>query len=360
VSSSLQKKLREAVLKSQRWFLHKTGLMMVSRKLWISPELDQWIRDFKPDVIYATTGDICKLNFIAAVTERYGAKLAIHIYDDFVNSRHQYTAFPVYWRKRLDRAFRRVVDLASLHLSISEKMAREYTLRYGRRFFAYHNPIDPSIWISSTPKVSTSIAENVRVSADISMEAPFTFVYAGKVNQDTQEPLLLFISACDRLRQAGHPVQIKIYSPYPPAEVQMRLGGEACSGVFMGRVSYTNLPDIFRQADALLLPLDFSDETVRYIRLSMLTKATEYMIAGTPIFLFAPGAIAVSEYLLEHDAAFHADSPERLESDILSFIRDEPGRRRIARNGFKLGIERHMQEQVGRQLRDQLSQLCCD
>ena len=66
----------------------------------------------------------------------------------------------------------------------------------------------------------------------------------------------------------------------------------------------------------------------------MLTKVTEYMISGTPIFLFATHNIAVTEFLLKHDAAFHADDPDSLAQAILSFVENTDMQKRVSQNAL--------------------------
>jgi glycosyltransferase involved in cell wall biosynthesis len=58
-------------------------------------------------------------------------------------------------------------------------------------------------------------------------------------------------------------------------------------------VPYKELPRVFAEADILILPYDFSDESIRFIKYSMPTKAPEYMISGTPVIVFAPDVTAI-------------------------------------------------------------------
>ncbi len=49
-------------------------------------------------------------------------------------------------------------------------------------------------------------------------------------------------------------------------------------------------------ADALLLPVNFSDESVRFIRYSMPTKVPAYLTVGTPILAYGPTETAQVNY----------------------------------------------------------------
>jgi glycosyltransferase involved in cell wall biosynthesis len=340
--TGLRAKVQAIVSNLLSGFLRLTGFSFVSRQFRVSPELESWVQAFEPDLIYTSTGDINKLEFAAEIKRHFKTSLALHILDDYVNSSYEETVFPRYWKRRLDSTFRRVLESVDLPLAIGDKMAGEYSEKYGKPFYGFHNPIDPKVWVQDT--------EEQALTADEASTGEFTFLYAGKVNRDTVEPIIHFMDAVDVLVAQGHAVRLQICSPYPFERIY-RLLGERAKSVYHGKVPYADLPATFRNADALLLPLDFSEATIRYIRLSMLTKATEYMISGSPIFIFAPAELAVSEYLMKHDSAFHCGDPVGLEAAILEFMNDPAGRVRIAANAVRCASEDHVIELVGERLR---------
>jgi glycosyltransferase involved in cell wall biosynthesis len=422
---------KDLILKVQRWYLQKTGLMLVSRKFRISPEFEQWVRDFDPHLAYCVTSDLCKLEFFSEVLQHFGIKGCIHVFDDFLASKHGHTLFPRYWKNRLDRTFRRACQQSTLHLAIGDKMADEYTERYGHTFYGFHNPIDPSIWLAERGQIddgesrrrsagdgeamadsgseqSSVIANSEELMANgeeiiakdndspsaishppsndlvvppsairhppsnppttenkptetpypisyiPSSESVFRFLYAGKINKDTVGPIKRFMEAVERLNKAGHRISFKIHSPYPFDEIKLILG-EGAEKVYGGKLPYAELPAAYRAADGLLLPLDFTEATIRYIRLSMLTKVSEYMISGTAIFCFAPKEVAATEYLIEHDAGVHCGDPEQVEQAILDFIRDGESRCRVAANAVERARQHHLMGQVNERFRGLLT-----
>ncbi len=331
-------RLRQTLLSLQLAYLNNTGLALVSKRFRISAEFEKWIDNFGPDILYVSVGDICKMDFLSGIQDRLGVPMAVHIFDDYVDSKYQYTFFKNYWKQRLDKSFRNFLEHSDLCLSISEKMASEYSNRYSKRFFAFHNPIDREVWLDKGFQLPQYAAR--RRQGD-----PFSFVYAGKINKDTAAPLARFISAIETLNQLGEHVALHIYSPYPSDEIR-RVMGTKVDAYLKGRVEYRELPEKFRESDALLLPLDFTNETIKYIRLSMLTKATEYMVSGRPIFLYAPKQVAVSEYLLSIKSAFHVDEKTSLQDSILEFINNDTLREETSANAFHTAIQKHLSESV--------------
>ena len=69
-------------------------------------------------------------------------------------------------------------------------------------------------------------------------------------------------------------------------------------------VPYSELPRVFSQADVLLLPNDFDRTSRAFLKYSMPTKASEYMISGTPILLYSSAETAVTSHALKYNWAY--------------------------------------------------------
>ena len=69
-------------------------------------------------------------------------------------------------------------------------------------------------------------------------------------------------------------------------------------------VPYETIPTILSQGDLLFLPLSFRKESIRYTRLSISTKLSEYMATGRPLLVYAPENIAITEFVRNNECAF--------------------------------------------------------
>ncbi|MEN7551140.1 hypothetical protein AAG747_24675 [Rapidithrix thailandica] len=328
-----QSSIKRLLFKLKLNFLYITGLIYKTRKYTISDVLDTWIQNFNPDIIYGTTEDLEKMNFLLILKNRYQKKLAIHTFDDWVHSGHRYHFLQRYWNKKMITTFKKTLDKSDIRLTISDKMSNEYSQKYNLSFHAFHNPVDTNFWN----------ADNFLKNSQ--KESIFTFIYAGKVNRDTIQPLQQFIRAIESLKNEGLNIAFSIYSPYDIKVIYEYLGQNA-KKYFKGTVEYEMLPVIFKRSHALLLPLAFNKDTINYIRLSMLTKATEYMISGTPIFLYTPDNVAVSEYLTSHKAAYKHENSLSLSTSIKKFINDYTNAMKFASNAKKRAEQFHSIERV--------------
>lgn len=334
--------LKKLTRNYQLWFLNKTGLVFVSRKINISNDLQNFIQDFNPDIIYSSMCDITRLRFFKEVIDNSNASGALHVFDDFINSRYERTLSPKFWERKFKEHFINALSVTDIPIAISNKMASEYEDQFNRKFYSFHNPIDPEIWVKKGEDLENKMNNSNK---------SFLFVYAGKINDDTIQPIKSFIRVIRELNSENEfNLEFNIYSPYDALEIE-RLLGRDTDIYFKGKAPYDDLIHIFKSADGLLLPLADTKKTIKYIRLSMLTKVTEYMISGTPILTYAPRKIAVTEYLKKHDASFFSYKEKDLKSILKEFIKNDMQRKTIAVNAYQCAVKNHLQPKVSEKLR---------
>jgi glycosyltransferase involved in cell wall biosynthesis len=335
--SWLQKKATSIFFGLKMNFLKITGLVYISRKFNISLELDKWIKDFNPEIIYGTTEDIEKMNFLFSLKKKYNIKLALHIFDDWIHSGHRYFFLKHYWNKKALTIFKSLLGISDIRLTISDKMAIEFQDKYKMCFYSFHNPVDPNVW---NLKDATAVK---------TIDSSFTFVYTGILNIDTIGPILNFIKSLEHLHHKGYKIDFHIYSPYDSTIARYHLGANYDT-YFKGRAKYEHIPIILANADGLLLPLAFTKKSINYVRLSMPTKATEYMMSGTPIFIYAPAEIALTEYFSKYNAAYIQTSENDIANSVLEFVTNKEMRKLIVSNALDLVHSMHTNDSVTNRL----------
>jgi glycosyltransferase involved in cell wall biosynthesis len=105
---------------------------------------------------------------------------------------------------------------------------------------------------------------------------------------------------------------------------------------------YSQIPAIFSNADILLLASDFSSYGIRYLRFSMPTKASEYMISGTPVMVYTPDIVAVSKFFSRNECGYciTKESKDEIIKGIRYLINNEEYRKKISFNAVNLAKER--------------------
>jgi glycosyltransferase involved in cell wall biosynthesis len=296
----------------------------------LSPQLERWIAEFRPQVLYTILGTNGLMELVLAVQHRFRIPLVVHFMDDWPQTSHRGGLLSPVARRRMEKLLRETVARASLRLGICQSMCDAYAARYGMPFEPYHNAVDIARW--------DSVARGVRGNG-----GERDVVYVGSVLPRAQlDSLVDCCHAVARLRQDR--VRLSIYSPGIYAErhrdrlvvadnIELH-DSIADDEAFFRRIS---------AADVLLLPVNFDAHTVRYIRYSMPTKLPAYLFSGTPILAYGPDEVAQVRYVKESGTAHVVSSPgvDNVAAGLRALLSDPGHARQIGARARALANERH-------------------
>ncbi|MDZ4200340.1 MAG: glycosyltransferase, partial [Kiritimatiellia bacterium] len=264
----------------------------------VGPRLSNWVKSFAPDIIYTQPSSICHMSLARQIQMLSGAKMAIHIMDDWPmlfmqpDMSHRLRA-----RKTLD-LFQQMIDHSSLRLTISNKMAKEYQRRYGCEFIPFHNPAILEERYADLPSAEKS-------------PPPLKIIYSGGISSRNQLSALKTIcQSIGLLNKSGLSVEFHIYThPRWQALYSKELQFEHV--LFKPYVSdQAEISRIYRESELLIIPLSFDRESLKYVSLSMPTKVSSYMASGTPILVYASPETAFADYAKEEGWAFVVSEPQ--------------------------------------------------
>ena len=323
-------------------FLEFVGLFHCISKITMSDTLCKWIDDYNPDVIYAQASSRETVLFCSLMTEYAKKPMVFHMMDDWPATISEKGPFKNYWGKKIDSEFRILLNNASVLLSISDYMAQEYKNRYGKDFITFHNPIEIEFWKSYQRKTYKL------------NEAP-VLLYAGRIGPGIQSSLETIALAVDMANtELDKPVQFILQTELKPEWVEKYKCVKHKS-----LVAYKELPKVFAEADLLILPYDFSDDSVKFIKYSMPTKAPEYMMSGTPIIVYAPEVTAIvkdaeknkwAKLVTENNAAALAGAVKHL-------CINENEREQIALNAISIAENKFNSVNVRNRFRETISSM---
>lgn len=323
-------------------FLDKLGITYSISEYTLSDELKEWITQFAPDLIYAQAQRRANLLFCHTIQQYLDKPMVFHMMDDWVEWVPKGNYFFKNWYKQIDSDFKMVLADCVLHLSISDFMAAEYGQRYGYTFQTYHNPIDLGFW-----KKGQKSNYELSPSPEI--------LYAGRLGLGINDSLKLMAKAVNYLNKKLS-LSIKFIIQSSQKEGWMNEFDVITHRPF---VEYDQLPFRFGEADLLYLPYEFSDEALKYFKLSMPTKASEYMICGTPILIVAPAETALVQYANKYSWAEIVTSSdlESLANSLEKLIVDKEIRKHIGLRAISIAEERHDGTKVRLEFMRQLSLL---
>lgn len=323
-------------------FLEYIGLFHGISKITMSDKLRKWIDEYNPDVIYAQAGVRETLAFCLRAGSELKKPMIFHVMDDWPSTISQKGPFKHYWHKKIDGELRAVLDRCDVLLSISDAMAKEYKTRYGKDFITFHNPIELDFWKSHQRKNYT-------------LGATPTILYAGRIGTGIQATLETMAQALEIVnKELDTPVQFVLQTNDKPAWVDKYNCVQ-----HKALVPYSELPRVFAEADFLFLPYDFSQESIRYIKYSMPTKAPEYMVSGTPIIMFAPAETALCIAAVQGNWAkvVTENSVAKLAEAIKQLVSSEAERKQIAQNAITIAETKFDSQKVRNDFREVIASL---
>lgn len=287
-------------------FLHGIGLYEERIRYNVSDDLINWIKSYDPDIIYSALGNYSMCCFFKKIMDYFPQKkYAVHLMDDWLHSQaNNKLVFRRKYENKLDLVFRSILARTQVKIVISEKMAKEYGEIYGEKFSWFHNPVDTNRFYSenSFPKEKKSI------------------IYIGKINKDNYDVINDLIIALPAINEREN-CHLDIYTPTEGAYLNSILSLNQFVTIHRA-VPYETIPAILGQGDLLFLPLSFKKQSIRYTRLSISTKLSEYMATGRPLLVYAPENIAITEFVRNNKCAFilSENDPEILAEKIIFIL----------------------------------------
>jgi hypothetical protein len=322
------KSIRAHIIDSFFSILHITGIYHLLYRYEISEKFSNWIVEFKPDFIYTQLSSRESILFTEKLIKLTGASLAIHLMDDWPSTISKTGFLKKYWRKRIDNELRSLIDKADVLMSISDGMSVEYKRRYNMDFQPFHNPIDINRWIPFSKTDIATKGNNLIV------------LYAGRIGLGTSDSILDIAKVIENLNESGYRISYHIQTTTSDSEVIQKLRKFQCVKINK-QVEYSELPAIFSEADLLVMPIDFSKKGIQFLKYSMPTKASEYMISGTPILLYADESVSLVSHAQKHGWANIVSKQDKtlLKSEIINVLTDYNLRLKLSKTAKKYAID---------------------
>lgn len=310
-------------------FLKWIGLFYVLSSISLSVRFKKWLNEFKPDILYIQASTRETVNFATALCDFLKIPSVIHVMDDWPSTISTRGLFKNFWRRKIDEEYRLLLNKTILHLSISEAMSDEYKSRYDKNFKHFHNPIDIIRWLPNTKK-------------DISINPRrVVILYSGRIgkNLGVGDSLIDVAEAIDSICNSEFNIRLHIQTPTKERTYLDRLLKYKCvtENQF---AEYEKIPEIFSEADILLLAYDFDQTSIDYLKLSMPTKASEYMISGTPVIVYCPAETAVVKYFQSRDCGYCITKRDKNEiiKAINILLKDPAYRKYLSDNAVNTAI----------------------
>lgn len=294
---------------------------------WKSPELQKFVEDFQPDIVFTVLSDFPYLNrLILHIVQTSGAKLTLYAWDNNYSLK-MVSLSPLRWIRHVwNRAsMRKVVAKADLFYVISEVQKQDYEK-------AFHKPC----------KVLTKCADfSEQPQLKTSYNTPLQLVFTGNIGTNRWKSLAILAQAVQDLNRNGTKAELRIYTATPlTAKMQQALDIDGAS-YLMGTVPASEIPRIQSQADMLVHveALDLKNKLA--VRQSFSTKLVDYFKAARPILAVGPKDVASIDHLLQNNCALVADNAADLAAMLSDCLENPKRLHTLAENAFLCGKRHH-------------------
>lgn len=298
---------------------------------WKSKELNQYLDDFKPDIVVFGMEGYIHFNRICRYVVQYtGAKAIGYFWDDNFTYK-QMPENPGYRFLRFfqRRSLKKLSSQVDAFWAISDKTKQEADTFFGVDCQVLTKPIDfkcGEAWQA------------------YQLHHPIRMLYTGNLLIGRFDVIRVISKALDRINQEQTRIELDVYSATYLTEEQKQQLGQFVH--LKGTVRQEEVLTLQSQADVLLFVEAYDGPMAQKARLSFSTKLTDYFHSGRCILAIGAKDVAPMEYLLSENAAICASSEHEI-FDALCRITKEPELISLfACNAYKCGCRNHSREVV--------------
>lgn len=328
-------------LKILRWqiFLWMRDLIWSTRK-WKSKAMDDFITDFKPDLIFVPIYHSTYLNIISLyLKNKLGIKMVGYIADDNYTLKH-FSISPLFWIDRLikRRYVKKAIDQCEILYTITETQKKEYNAIFGNKCKVLYKGGNFEDFFHKKTILNNTIK----------------LVYTGNLGNSRWKTLARIGEALQTSNNNGIKAQMYIYSQTPLSAFALKKLQIENTVYFMGAIPASKVKDVQRDADILVHVESFELSERSSARLSFSTKIVDYLESGRCILAVGWKKTGAIEYLVQNDAAIVITDVSQIYSKVSNLINNKKTIFDYAVKGFELGKKNHQIEKIRNSLYDDL------
>lgn len=298
------------ILKKIHWNCFITAKNYIWRySKWKTEELDKFIIDFKPDVIYAP----CYASPFQLALTRYvktltGRKIVTWSADD-TYSLKQFSLSPFFWVNRIwnRKCLRKTYPYYDSFYSISEDEIEEMEPVVGQKM----KILRKGIVLEKYSELKTET------------HTPIRMIYAGGIYLQRWKTLEQIGKTLAKINQNAEKVRLDIYTQNQPNKRQKKVLNDGKNIFLHSAVGADKLKEVYSNSDIALHCESFALQNRLLTRLSFSTKIMDCLASGCAVMAIAWKEQTGLKYLKSQDAAICITDMKQLEC-VLRQIVDNP------------------------------------
>lgn len=301
---------------------------------WKTTELEVFIKEFKPDVIFAPCYYYYHVSAVALhVKSIAGCPMISYISDDNYSLKQLHIS-PSFWVNRIitRKWIRRHFAESALVYTMTDMQKREYEAIFDRPM-----------------KVLCKSASFEERKKEINN--PIQFIYAGGLYLNRWKVLAKLAEGIEELNKGEIKAQLHIYSGSKLKSHQNHKLHDGRNGFLHKQISYRELMERYKESDIAVHVESFDLKNRLITRLSFSTKIIDCMNSGCAILAIGPATQAGIAYLKENDAAICVNNLKEISSVVNKFIKNDGYIIEYSDKANELGKKNHTKETIEKQIR---------
>lgn len=289
---------------------------------WRTKELDRWMRECRPDVIFFASGDYTfSFDIAMYLSKKYDIPMVVSIMDDYYFHRKNNRGWLAKWNTyRFRKTMEKVMEKASGAFYIHPAMMTKYQEKFLLPASVLYKGAQPN-------ESQESDNGNLRIS------------YFGSLGYRRHKALVEIGRTIRELIPDGS-VLLDIYSAESRPEILVELTRE--NGVaFQGVCDAQTVARLQSESNILVLAESDEAEIVEQIRFSLSTKVPEYLASGRCVLAYGGAQTGTISYLLQNQVSCVATNKEELKMKLKEILFSKEERRRYVRTQMDLLRKNH-------------------
>lgn len=308
--------------------------MLLGRELawklgkWHSKELDDFLDDFKPDIILHSMEGYIHLNrIIQYAIKRTSARAIGYIWDD---------NFTYKQSKKLGHKIYRFFQRRSL-----KKLARNTNA-----FFAISDmtKVEADSFFEIDCRVLTKPLNHIPKVENKETEKPLRILYTGNLLIGRDKSLVRVVNAIKTWFKGTFVIDVYTQTELSDEKKYIIEDGGVC--FVNSAIPQNEVLEKQKKADILLFLEDIDGPDSHTARLSFSTKITDYLSSGKCIFAVGCAETAPMQYFIENRAAIVASSDNEIVEKLQEIAADTSILHDYAERARDTGIKNHSKEKV--------------
>lgn len=289
---------------------------------WKSKKLDEWLDDFKPDIIFFASGDYAFSYIVTLyIAKKRNIPVVIGCYDDFYIDKRK-TINPLYYitYHGLMKKAKELFKYASTFAAVSDMMVEDYSKLFNKTGYTLF-----------TPTKLLNINNNLNKKKSI--------IYAGNLGHGRAEQL---ISLGIAIKNIGIPDldHIDVYSGEMRTEITDKLTND--KGInFCGKVSAEKVQELLLSSKYVIHTESFRQDYIKRVRYSLSTKIADCLASGACIIAYGPKQVASISYLDKEKAAYVISDETMLEEKLKELLVSDEEASRVCVSAKELANANH-------------------